>query len=94
MSIGAGEVEHIAKLARLSITDKEKDLFGSQLAKIIEYIEKLKEVDTSHAEPTSHVLELTNVMREDIQKPSLNVNEIIGNAPDRSDNYYRVPKII
>ena len=94
MSIGPREVENIARLARLSITPEEKETFGSQLGKTLDYIEKLNELDTSGVEPTSHVIELTNVMREDVLKPSLPVDDALQNTPDRSDNFYRVPKII
>jgi aspartyl-tRNA(Asn)/glutamyl-tRNA(Gln) amidotransferase subunit C len=94
MGIGPREVERIAKLARLSITSEEKQIFGSQLGKTLDYIEKLNELDTSEIEPTSHVLELINVTREDALKKSLHVEDVLRNAPDRSDNFYRVPKII
>jgi aspartyl-tRNA(Asn)/glutamyl-tRNA(Gln) amidotransferase subunit C len=94
MGIGPREVEHIARLARLSTTPEELETFGSQLGKILNYIEKLNGLDTSRVEPTSHVIELTNVMRKDVLKPSLAADEILANSPDRTDNFYRVPKII
>jgi aspartyl-tRNA(Asn)/glutamyl-tRNA(Gln) amidotransferase subunit C len=94
MGIGPREVERIAKLARLSISSQEKKMFGSQLGKTLDYIEKLNELDTSKVEPTSHVIELINVTREDILKQSIPVDDVLKNAPDRSDNFYRVPKII
>lgn len=94
MSIDNRQVEHIARLARLSITEKETETFGSQLSKILDYIEKLNQLDTSGVEPTSHVLELTNVMREDSLRPSLSPDEALANSPDRSDDFYRVPRII
>ncbi len=66
MSISKENIEHIASLARLSLTEEEKDLFGSQLSSILDYMEKLNELDTTDVEPTSHVLPLSNVMRDDV----------------------------
>lgn len=94
MRIDPGQVEHIARLARLSITEDERETLGLQLSNIIEYVEKLNELDTSGVEPTSHVLELTNVIREDRTKPSLTPDEALANSPDRAGNFYRVPRII
>ncbi len=87
-------VEHIAKLARLSVTEEEKELFGSQLEGILAYMEKLNELDTKNVEPTSHVLSLSNVMRDDIARPSIPREDALMNAPDHTDKFYRVPKII
>ncbi len=94
MRISREEVEHIALLARLRLTDEEKDLYSEQLSNILDYIEKLNELDTSHVEPTSHVIPISNVFREDTPVESLRVDEALGNAPDRSDPFYRVPRII
>lgn len=88
------DVEHIAHLARLSIAGEEKEKFGTQLNSILTYVEKLKELDTTGVEPTSHVLEISNVMREDELRPSLSRYDALMNAPDRSEEFYRVPKII
>lgn len=94
MGISLQEVDRIAKLARLSITSEEKAIFGSQLGKTLDYIKKLNELDTSDVEPTSHVIELINVMRKDVLIQSLPVDDMLQNAPDRSGSFYRVPKII
>ena len=94
MTIDAGQVAHIAKLARLDINDQEKELFGSQLSNILEHVRKLDELDTSSVQPTSHVLDISDVMREDTERPSLAVDEALKNAPDHTDKFYRVPKII
>jgi aspartyl-tRNA(Asn)/glutamyl-tRNA(Gln) amidotransferase subunit C len=94
MRIDETQVEHIARLARLAISEEEKELFGSQLSKILEYIEKLNELDTSQVEPTSHVVALTNVMREDVPAPCLPREEALRNAPDPAGGFYRVPRII
>ncbi len=88
------DVEHIAHLARLRLSGEEKAKFGAQLSSILTYVEKLNELDTSGVEPTSHVLAMGNVMREDIVTPSLPADEALLNAPDRADDFYRVPKII
>jgi aspartyl-tRNA(Asn)/glutamyl-tRNA(Gln) amidotransferase subunit C len=88
------DVEHIAHLARLSLTGEEREKFGAQLSGILTYVEKLKELDTAGVEPTSHVLTIGNVMREDVTRPSLSRDEALMNAPDRADDFYRVPKII
>lgn len=94
MRISKQEIEHIASLARLSLSEKEKELFGSQLSSILDYMEKLNELDTKDIEPTSHVLPLSNVMRDDIPRPSIPREDALLNAPDHTDKFYRVPKII
>lgn len=88
------DVEHIAHLARLYLTGEERERYGAQLSSILNYVEKLKELDTSGIEPTSHVLAMGNVMREDDVRPSLSKDDALMNAPDRADGFYRVPKII
>lgn len=88
------DVEHIAHLARLRLTPEEKAKFGAQLNSILTYVDKLNELDTAGVEPTSHVLALSDVMREDKVRISLSRDEALMNAPDRSDDFYRVPKII
>ena len=88
------EIEHIAMLARLSLTEEEKELFGTQLSSILDYMEKLNELDTEHIEPTSHVLSLSNILREDTPRDSIPREDALSNAPDRTDKFYRVPKII
>lgn len=94
MGIDPAQVENIARLSRLAITEEEKIRFGAQLSSILEYIKKLDELDTTDVEPTSHVLDLTNVLRQDEVRESSAVEEILANAPDRSGTFYRVPKII
>jgi aspartyl-tRNA(Asn)/glutamyl-tRNA(Gln) amidotransferase subunit C len=94
MKISKEEIEHIAVLARLSLPEEEKELFGSQLSNILDYMEKLNELDTKGIEPTSHVLPLSNVMRDDAPRPSIPKEEALTNAPDHTEKFYRVPKII
>lgn len=86
--------DHIAKLARVNLSEDEKKTFSAQLESILVYIEKLNELDTKNTEPTSHVLELSNVMRDDSVKKSLQREDALINAPDHTEKFYRVPKII
>ncbi|HXX80014.1 MAG TPA: Asp-tRNA(Asn)/Glu-tRNA(Gln) amidotransferase subunit GatC [Thermodesulfovibrionales bacterium] len=88
------DVEHIAQLARLALTDAEKERFATQLASILSYVGKLRELDTSGIEPTSHVVTISNVVREDRVSTSLTKDIALMNAPDRAGDFYRVPKII
>jgi len=88
------QIQHIAVLSRLNLSEEEKDLFGFQLSSILDYMDQLNELDTRETEPTSHVLSLSNVMRDDILTSSLPGEEALKNAPSRSQNFYRVPKII
>jgi aspartyl-tRNA(Asn)/glutamyl-tRNA(Gln) amidotransferase subunit C len=94
MKITKEQVEHVAKLARLAITAEETERYSQQLSNILTYIEKLNELDTSKVEPTFHVLPMKNIFREDEVRPSLPREEILKNAPDRTEEFFRVPKII
>ncbi len=94
MSVSIKEVEKIANLARLHISEDEKSKYTQQLNLILEYMEQLNQVDTSDVEPLSHPLELTNVFRPDEVQESLPVEEAIKNAPEISGNYFKVPKVI
>jgi aspartyl-tRNA(Asn)/glutamyl-tRNA(Gln) amidotransferase subunit C len=87
-------IEHLAQLARLSVSDNEKTLFAKQIDSILSYVDKLNELDTGNVQPTSHVISLSNVVREDLPKDSLEREDALRNAPDRTDKFYRVPKII
>ena len=87
-------IDHLARLARLTLTEEEKPLYREQLLGILHYMETLNELDTTGIEPTSHVISISNVMREDSARPSLDREEALRNAPDRTDAFYRVPKII
>jgi aspartyl-tRNA(Asn)/glutamyl-tRNA(Gln) amidotransferase subunit C len=88
------EIEHVAMLARLKLTEKEKKLFSDQVGSIIDYINKLNELDTGNVQPTAHVLPIKNVFRQDALKESLPRDSALKNAPERNKSYYRVPKII
>ncbi len=94
MKISREEIEHIAVLARLHLSEEEKDLFGSQLSSILDYMDKLNELDTRNIEPTSHVLPLKNVMRDDLPASSLAREDALRNAPFPAEKFFRVPKII
>ena len=94
MPISKNEVEHIANLARLELSEKEKVKFQKELGKIIEYIDQLKELDIENVPPTSHVMPMENVLREDKVIPSLSQEEALSNAPEKKDKYFKVPKVI
>ena len=94
MKITMQEVEHVARLARLQLTAEEKERMRAQLDSILSYIDKLSELDTTAVEPTSHVLPITNVFREDEVAPSLAQEAVLANAPDRHDRFFRVPRIL
>ncbi len=88
------DIDHVALLARLKLTDMEKEIFSEQVVNIIRYIDKLNELDTSGIEPTAHVLPMKNIFREDRVRPSLPRDSALQNAPERDGGFYRVPKII
>ena len=94
MKITINEVEYVAKLARLKLSDEEKTLFTQQLDSILLYIDKLNELDTANIPPTSHVLPLENVMRADEVKPSYPPEEVLAIAPEREDTFFAVPRVI
>jgi aspartyl-tRNA(Asn)/glutamyl-tRNA(Gln) amidotransferase subunit C len=94
MSVTVKDVEHIAKLARLEFSDEEKERFTHQLNTILAYVEQLDRLDTSNVEPLSHVIELNNVFRKDEVKPGLERQQALRNAPAKSEEFFKVPKVI
>jgi aspartyl-tRNA(Asn)/glutamyl-tRNA(Gln) amidotransferase subunit C len=96
MEITKLEVEKVAKLARLELTDIEKAAFAKQLSQILTHVETLKQYDTTGVEPTATatVLGQVNVFRPDIARPSLSVERAVANAPESADGFFVVPKII
>ena len=88
------EVEQVARLARLALSDAVKERMRRELDGILSYIDKLRALDTEGVPPTSHAVPMTNVMREDEPVPSLPQADMLANAPDRSGDFFRVPKII
>jgi aspartyl-tRNA(Asn)/glutamyl-tRNA(Gln) amidotransferase subunit C len=94
MEIGKEQVAHVAKLARLEVSEDEKAAFARQLSAILTYIDQLKGLDTAGVEPTATVLPTDNIFREDEVRPSLTPEQALANAPDREDGFFRVPKIL
>ena len=92
--ISKKEVEHVAWLARIELSEEEKNLFTEQFNEILEYFQKISEANTEDAPPTYHVLELVNVQREDAVTPSLSADEALRNAPKKEDRFYKAPKIV
>jgi aspartyl-tRNA(Asn)/glutamyl-tRNA(Gln) amidotransferase subunit C len=93
MTITIQDVEHVARLARLSLSEAEKELYTVQLNRIIENFNELSAVDTTGVEPMAHVLPVVNVLRDDEVKPSLGRDALLANAPLREGDFFRVPKI-
>ena len=94
MKISKQEVEHVAKLARLELAEGEKDTLIDQLSDILTYVETLNGLDTKGVEPTSHVLDIKNVMRDDVSAPSIPQEQALANAPEKAAGHFKVPKII
>jgi len=94
MAVTTNDVEHVAKLARLELSEHEKDRFTEQLNAILTYADKLNELDTDLVQPTTHVLRLVNVMRDDLVRPSLTIEQVMNNAPEEEDGQFRVPAVL
>lgn len=94
MSVTRKDVEYIAQLARLRFKDEELENFTHQLNEILNYVEKLNELDTTNVEPLNHPIENTNVFRNDELRPSVQTEAALKNAPDRTDEFFKVPKVI
>lgn len=92
--ITLAEVEHVARLARLGLSAEEKERMRSQLEVILGYVAQLQEVDTEGVPPTSHVLALANVFREDEVRPPYPSDAMLANAPELEDGLFRVPRIL
>jgi aspartyl-tRNA(Asn)/glutamyl-tRNA(Gln) amidotransferase subunit C len=91
LAISRDEVLHVARLARLALTDEEVERLGAQLNAILEAVGKVAELDLEGVEPTAHPLDLVNVWAEDEPRASLPVEEALANAPDREEGFFRVP---
>jgi aspartyl-tRNA(Asn)/glutamyl-tRNA(Gln) amidotransferase subunit C len=91
VAISREEVLHVARLARLELTEEEVERLGTQLNAILEAVGKVAELDLSDVEPTAHPLDLVNVWAEDEPRPSLPVDEALANAPEREGGFFRVP---
>lgn len=94
MSITKNDVIHVAGLARLGLNDDETQKYEKELNDVLNFMEKLNELNTEGIEPTSHVLDIHNVFRQDVVEESLNVEDVLANAPDRDEDYFKVPSIL
>jgi aspartyl-tRNA(Asn)/glutamyl-tRNA(Gln) amidotransferase subunit C len=94
MAIDRKTVEHVAKLARLQLSGEELDRYGKQLGDILAYIAKLEKLDVSALEPLAHAVDTSNVFREDVPGPSLPRDAALQNAPEKTGDFFIVPKII
>jgi len=92
--ISIAEVEHVAHLARLALSPEEPQRFTEQLNAILAYMDQLNEVPTDDVEPTSHVLDLVNVFRDDTARQLISVEEALQNAPESTHQYFVVPRIV
>jgi len=87
-------VRHVAHLARIAVTDTEVHLYAQQLAKILDYIDLLNELDTTEIGPTAHPQDTHDVFRSDVPHSSWSADEALKNAPDRHGEFFRVPKVL
>ena len=94
MKITRAEVEHVAKLARLDLSDPELDTLTVQMDSILTYVEKLYALDTDGIVPTSHAVPMENAFRPDERKDSIGVEAALAHAPQRAESFFRVPKVI
>jgi len=94
MKITRAEVEHVARLARLELSDEEKETFTGQMDAILAYVDKLNGLDTTGIVPTAHAVPMENAFRDDVETPSIGVESALANAPDRVEGFFRVPKVI
>jgi aspartyl-tRNA(Asn)/glutamyl-tRNA(Gln) amidotransferase subunit C len=92
--LGREQIDYVAHLARIELTDEERQRFGSQLADVVAYVEKLDELDTEGVEPTAHVMGLCNVFRDDAARPSPPREVMLANAPQQACGCFLVPKIL
>ncbi len=94
MAISVDEVRYIASLARLRFSEEEERHLAGQMSELLDYMEKLNELDTTDVPPMSHVLDLYNVVRDDVARQRITPEEALRNAPDADADYFRVPKVI
>lgn len=92
--ITSSDVAHVARLACLNLTEEEVEVYTSQLRDVLEYAAVVAALDTTGVSPTAHPLPLTNVLREDVPRPSLDRDEVLAMAPDVEDGRFRVPRIL
>lgn len=88
------DVDHVALLGRLELTDEEREIYTKQLNEILGYFQYLQRLDTENVQPTAHVLPLKNVFREDWVGQHISREEVLANCPEREENYFKVPRIV
>ena len=94
MAITISDVEHVALLSRLELSEEEKKKYSEELSKILSHVEQLQELDVAGVAPTAHPLPMKNVFREDVVRPSLSNEEALANAPQKEDGCFKVPQIV
>lgn len=94
MSVTVEEVRHIADLARLRFSDEEEEQLAEEMNQVLDHMDKLSELDTEDVEPMSHVLDISNVYRDDEAEQRITREEALKNAPHADHQYFRVPKVI
>lgn len=94
MTIDRATVDHVARLARLDLSEEERERMRGELSDILEHVETIQGMDLEDVEPTSHALPIKNIMRPDEVKRSLTVDDALANAPEREDGRFRVPRIV
>ncbi len=94
MSVTVKDVEHIASLARLSFTSREKETLAGELNTILQYMEDLNSVDTTSVEPLEQVIPTSSALRQDEPRPSIAREEALKNAPSKNEHFFKVPKVI
>ena len=87
------DVEHVAKLARLELTEEEKELYTKQLGDVLKYVDQMNEVDTSDVKPMTQVIDFVNVMREDEPHQEISKVALMSNAQEEENGFFKVPKI-
>lgn len=94
MSLTPEEVTHIARLARVGLSQDEMSRFQDQLSQILDYFQRLQEADTENVPPTAHTLSMHNIMRDDEPRPSFDKEDILANAPQREGDLFRVRAVL
>jgi len=88
------DVRKVAKLSRLRLSDDEVSQMAEKLSAVLDYVSKLNELDVTDVEPMAHAMDMSNVLRDDVEKPGLSVDVVLANAPDQSPPFFKVPKVI
>ena len=94
MRLSPQEIDHIALLARLELSEQERERAAGQLSQILDHFQQLNELDTTDVEPTSHVMPVVNVLRADEARPSLPRDVVLSNAPEHADGMFQVPRVV